>query len=1177
MSGGEERAASSRALPAGVTWEQVAELFAAALEHPPEARAAYLAGACAGSATLLAEVESLLRSHGAAGEFLAPPATPSPGLDSPLTPSLHAAIDEAPLWTQFAPGAVVGNRYRIRSLLGRGGAGEVYEAWDEELSIPVALKILRFCAAFRDEALKRIKQEALLARTVVHPNICRVYDLGCHGDPPAESVWFLTMEVLRGETLADRLRARGRLTPAEAMPLVEQMAAGLEAAHQCGIVHLDFKSGNVMLAGEPGREQAVIADFGLARVMPSRTADPPAPDDRPAGMAIAGTPAYMAPEQVRGEVAGPAADIYALGVVLYEMVTGALPFTGESPLDVAERRLAADAPSPQEIAPDLDTRWADVIRRCLEREPRRRFARAADVALALSGRLPAQDETAAGSPPTTHSLPAERDRFVGRELELSALARAILGGARIVTLRGTGGMGKTRLALRYGRRSLALWPGGVWFSDLTAATDENGIAAAVGKSLGIRLSARDPAEQLGQAIRRRGRCLVILDNADAIVGPVAASVERWSERAPEAAFLTTSRERLGLGAEAVVDLGPLGMEAGSALFIERAKRLRPGLELDVADLAAASEVVRLVEGIPLAIELAAARVRVMTMAQIVAAMRRRFSLLTGGPSERHEALATVIDDSWELLKPWEKAALAQCSVFEGGFTLEAAESVLDLAACSGLPQPVAVVQSLVDKSLLRTWMSGQGGGEPQPNVRLGMFVSLQEYARGKLAEEGAIPGGCSGATSVRAAEERHGRWYGRYGTDAALTALDAHGAVERRLALGAESENLLAAARRAAARGDGEVATAAYRAAAAANAAQGPFARIVELGGMILGGALSPQERASVLLALARAERSSGRMQDALAHYTEALALYRAEGDRPGEGLALGNMGNVYLDQGRMDEACSHFEAALEIDREVGNRHSEGVLRHALGTAYHNQGRLAEARTHLQAALAIHRETGSRRSEATAINSLAALDCDQGRLEEGRLQFEAALAIYREMDDRDGEGIARRMLGVWHRVRGSLAEASKHTEDALAIYRAMGNRRWEATVLNDLANLRFIESRLDEAREHAASALEIAREVGNRRVQGTALHTLGHVHFRQGRTAEAREALIAAEALLRAARADGDLLELLCTRARLEHESGNAALARALLGQVEALGDRIGAGPDSEFGRRVAALRATLS
>ncbi len=276
-------------------------------------------------------------------------------------------------------------------------------------------------------------------------------------------------------------------------------------------------------------------------------------------------------------------------------------------------------------------------------------------------------------------------------MEIEELERKLAGGARLVTLLGAGGMGKTRLAVRYGWQSLEQWPGGVWFCDLTEARSLNGIASAVAGSLGFSSDEGIRSTQLGHAIAGRGRCLMILDNFEQVAEHAAETVGRWLERAKEARFVVTSRERLNLGdAGEGAAVEPLSLEQGMELFETRARWLRPGLELAGTEAESAREIVRLVDGMPLAIELAAARMRVMSVAQIAAQMRKRFQLLTGGPSARHETLAVAIDGSWELLQPWERTAWAQCAVFEGGFTLEAAEGVLDLGTWPEAPWVVDV-------------------------------------------------------------------------------------------------------------------------------------------------------------------------------------------------------------------------------------------------------------------------------------------------------------------------------------------------------------------------------------------------------------------------------------------------------------------------------------------------------
>jgi tetratricopeptide (TPR) repeat protein len=1180
-------------------WQKIQLLFEEALAQPGEARSAYLESACGGEAELRDEVASLVAAHEQSGSVAE-------------LPTAWLGVLAAPDDPMFAAGERIAGRYLIRRLLGRGGMGEVYEAWDEELSIPVALKTLHL-AGGSEETHKRLKLEGLLARSVWHPNVCRLYDLGRHGEGKG-ATWFLTMELLRGETLAKRLRDQGRLSLDRALRFAEQMAAGLGAAHRAGVVHRDFKPGNVMLVSKDGGEQAIVADFGIARaVSPGAASGEPKPGSGP----VIGTPAYMAPEQARGEEAGPAADIYALGIVLYEMVTGKLPFLGGSGTEMARRRLREGAPSPRSVVPELDERWEAVILRCLAREPSRRFVRAEEVAEALCGRAPVEAvEAVAPAPRARHALPAERDPFVGREGEIEELGRHLAGSSRLATLLGAGGMGKTRLAVHYGWRSLGEWQGGVWFCDLTEARDLNEVASSMAGSLGVQLGQADPLAQLGRAIAGRGRCLVILDNFEQLVGLAADTVGRWVEQAAQARFLVTSRVRLNLPGERVQALESLPIATGMELFATRARGLRPGLELDGSEAESAREIVRLVDGMPLAIELAAARMRVMSAAQIVAQMRKRFQLLTGGPDARHETLEVMIDGSWELLNPWEKAACAQSSVFEGGFTLDAAESVIDVTAWPEAPWVVSVLQSLVDKSLLRTWVPAASPAAWMPDVRFGMYVSLQEYAGMRLREERAVGDGGSGVSAERAAEERHGKWFARCGTQESIAALDGPGGVERRRRLERDLPNLMAACRRALGRGDAATAVALYRAAWALLGPRGPYGVAVELGLEALRDpGLGPGERADLLTTLAGAEHYAGHLEDAVSHLESALAICGETDHRHTECMVHANLARIFQLQGRIPEGLRHAEATLAISREIGARSIEGEAWASLSVLYRHEGRMEESRAGLEEALAIYRELGNRRLEGVTLNNLGILHYDRGSLDQARVCLEAALAVHREVGNRNSEGVAIGNLGNLHQDLGQLEEARSDYEAALAIHREVGHRRFEAITLGELGNLCRSMGRMDAAREHLDKALAVCREVGARTSEGVALGDLGVLHGelgdleeartcfeaalaihreaanrrfegielgrlaglfrRQGRTVEAWDALAAAEPILR--QVDRlELAKLLCLRGQLESDAENSAGARAALGEAEAHAIQSGLGPESELGRMLAQLRQRL-
>ncbi len=261
----------------------------------------------------------------------------------------------------YAPGVRVAGRYEIVRFLAAGGMGEVYEARDLLVGGAVALKTLRADLNGAARAIERLRREVALARRITHPNVCRMHDVGDH-----DGRVFLTMELLRGTTLADRIRT-GPVPDAELARIAGQLIAGLAAAHAAGVVHRDLKPGNVILDGD----RATITDFGLAR-----SAEP---DDEVAltgEAALLGTPGYLAPELVEGRTATAASDIYALGVVLYELATGRPPFREDTAMATATARLHKDPPP---LGRDVDPRWSRAIMRCLARDPARRYARVEDV------------------------------------------------------------------------------------------------------------------------------------------------------------------------------------------------------------------------------------------------------------------------------------------------------------------------------------------------------------------------------------------------------------------------------------------------------------------------------------------------------------------------------------------------------------------------------------------------------------------------------------------------------------------------------------------------------------------------------------------------------------------------------------------------------------------------------
>ena len=750
---------------------------------------------------------------------------------------------------------------------------------------------------------------------------------------------------------------------------------------------------------------------------------------------------------------------------------------------------------------------------------------------------------------TGHSLPAERDAFVGRREPLAELARRLGAGARLVSVLGIGGTGKTRLVTRFGWNSLGDFPGGVWFCDLAQARSLDGILHAVAQGLDVPLGKDDAVTQLGHAIAGRGQCLVILDNFEQVTRYVEETLGRWLNRASVARFVVTTREVLGLPGEEVLALAPLAPSDAVALFMRRAEAAKPGFELSAEDQSAIAPLVKLLEGLPLAIELAAARVRLMPPRTLLLRMSERFKLLSsaGGRLDRQATLRAVFDWSWDLLSLPEKAAMAQLSVFEGGFTLEAVEAILDLSAYDNAPWSMDALQSLVQKSLVRQ----------VTDDRFDLLVSAQEYAAEHLRTPARYAG--SGPAALLAAQARHGAYFA--GLDEKAAIADAC----------AELDNLVAACRRAAARGDADVAANALQGAWAGLTLRGPFSVGIELASVVQATpGLGAPAAARVDWIMGRALTASGKDPEARVQFEASLARARELGDRRCECRALVSLGLLDSDGGRQEPARAHAEAALAIARELKDRTLQSSAINSLGTLESSLSRPEQALAHYEAALTLTREVGDRHLEGNMLGNLGSEYAGMGIMDKARSYDEAALAVARELGNRRLEGNTLCNLGLLHQVQGRFAEALDQLEAALAVARDMGNAHLECVVLCNVGMVCDSLSRFDDARDHFKAALAIACELGHRRLEGQVQSYLGLLHAHQARFDEARDCLDAGERLLRAVSDRMSLGILLCNRAETEHLAGFADAARAALAAAAVIAGEVGAGADSELGLALA-------
>jgi|GEM_PF-3369904 len=348
-------------------WERLKILFAEALDRPPDAREAFARQACGADQELAADVLRLLDGHDRARRSLSNPILPH---------ALEPAGEKPP---RFVPPLVAAGRFRILRLIARGGMGEVYEAEDLQLGVRVALKTVREDIAGNERALEMFRNEIQIARRVTHPNVCRIYDIAQHSEPTpggGEVTTFLTMELLAGETLSDRFERKGPFSQEQALPLIGQIVSALDAAHKADVIHRDLKPGNVMLVpGPEGELRAVVTDFGLA--IPRADAASP-----PLAAAAGGTPGYMAPEQIQGGEITTATDVYALALVIAEMIGASVQPAGASLMRTLLHRKSPGGGVKLTI-PAWARRWEPVLCRCLDEDARKRYSRPLDVLEAL--------------------------------------------------------------------------------------------------------------------------------------------------------------------------------------------------------------------------------------------------------------------------------------------------------------------------------------------------------------------------------------------------------------------------------------------------------------------------------------------------------------------------------------------------------------------------------------------------------------------------------------------------------------------------------------------------------------------------------------------------------------------------------------------------------------------------
>ncbi len=1005
------------------------------------------------------------------------------------------------------------------AFLGQGGMGAVYKGIDTQTGAPVAIKLLKSdVIANNPEIVDRFRLEGEALRQLNHPNIVKMLDAVEEDD-----MHYLVMEYVGGGSLRDLLDKHPRLSIQRILYIALDLADALTRAHRLKILHRDIKPANVLLA-EDGTPR--LTDFGMARF-----------GDRPHVTqegAIVGTLAYLSPEAFQGDDLDERHDIWAFGVLLYEMLAGERPFGYEQMGPLINAILTQPVPDLEVARPDAPIALIDLIYRMLKKDRRQRIPSVRLVGAELEALIRGDnaimqyvvspDTTGRFDTPTPtpimnealppHKLPSQATAFVGREQELAELQALLDNPAiRLITLLGLGGMGKTRLAIALADKQQGLYRDGIFFVPLAQLERSDLVMTAIADALDFTFGgASDSKSQLLQYLREKA-LLLILDNFEHLTD-AAGLVGELLAAAPRLRVIVTSRERLRLSNEQLYEVLPMPLPSlkekpeslatysVAQLFVQSARRVQPDFELTADCAPQVARILHLVQGLPLGVELAAGWLEMMPIEEIASEIERSLDFLETDlrdVPERHRSLRAVFEYSWNLMAEEERAVFAKISVFRGGFEREAAQKVAGATLRN--------LTSLVNKSLLRR----------SPEGRYEVDKMLSQYAAERLAQ----------AKDVDDVYQAHAMYYGEF-LQRLQPALDTKHERDALNSIETELDNLRAAWEWAkskrywaahdnvmhavllyyAARGLSREGMMLLRELADAMAAAGQHdnriywrARIREswllsrMGEQQLVHDQSamayryftevepnPLEACFALNNMSYAMMRMGHYDESIAYAQQAAQLAQTlkQAHPSAFFMSMGNLGYAEYLKGNYRRAKRIYEDLLgdaALDDYSPTSHAYGM--NNLGEIVRELGDMDAARDLFQKAYDIFKSYQNRRGIAFTLNNLAGVLTFSGDLHAAKQMYQEALELHRDIGDLIGIGHSLSGLGNLSGMLGDEQEALAYFQQSLAVRREVGDWRGIADSTFDLAGVAAIQGRRADAERYAYESLEIRRKIGD--------------------------------------------------------------------------------------------------
>ncbi len=716
-------------------------------------------------------------------------------------------------------------------------------------------------------------------------------------------------------------------------------------------------------------------------------------------------------------------------------------------------------------------------------------------------------------------LRKRRGTFVGRSTQLREITE-LLENTRCISVIGTAGVGKTHLALEVATQWRQVESAETIFCDLTATTDRWSVCQAIAESLQITLGQDKPLDKIVDALNRRGALMLLLDNVEQVAQVVGDILEDFCQQAPQTRFLVTSRIKLNILSERVIRLQPMSLLEGVELFVLRAQQVEPEFVLDISNKDVIARVVQGLDILPLAVELAAARVSMLSMHQIESRLSERFGLLRGrlrDPQQR--ALQGALDWSWELLSEVSQSVLMQCSVFQSGFTLFAVEMIIDVSSFEKAPGVIDVIEALYDDNLLLKTQQSDG------QFRYGMLASIHAYVLDKRRQLPPI--------FAQQLYHRHADYYaGQY--------LQAQENPEAWKELAVELGNLIVGVEY----GTNQSAFVCCQAVMQYFQLQGPMARAIEVSeiylqrkdlsdviripmvierlsclrtlGEIEQAILEMDQRlgeatwiwtedtsdeetrllmANVWLERGELERVQSHFESAIGLYQTALGVYQAYRRSQEECKALRFMGNVYWEQGKAHDAREYYQQAMEIAREQQDINALGMLLGDLANVHQVLSEYDTAIRYYNQALEVVRQVQDVRREGNLLSNLGLLYQRLGKYDQAIGLFKQSMRIASEAQDKGRIARGNANLGLAHEAQGEYEQAIAHHRISIAMARELKNPRSVGVYLGNLGYLYLQMERYEDAKQTLSEAVSIANSVNDRRSEGIYTGNLGEIYY----------------------------------------------------------------------------------